>query len=405
MPSRVRERPPRHARTRRRQSARDRSPGSGTAPAGRRRGTRATTTPPAAERHGPAAARRARRQSPSRRERQHREVRRRPTRRSTAPSAAGTTARRARRCRTPSAPAAEPPRRAASRMNRERLAIVDRLELLGRQRPGAARAARRSARFMLGVRRQVALAAGQRVVAGPERDAALGRDQHEAPVHARVPGGPGRDDQARRRRAPRRPATRAANQQPQRGERQEEQHGRPRQGGEPGTAPPASPRPTEARGCAAANARSSSTRRAGEREHAVEASRSRRRPASTRAADRRRPASAAATRRAAGRPMRPAHHATSQTRRSPQPISACVTFTSAGDRGRAVRSAAIALPGTRHGPRAARKQRVERRAAEVLARRGRDAGDSGRTKPRPRARLRASSRYSCSSSVSGLSTQ
>ena len=77
----------------------------------------------------------------------------------------------------------------------------------------------------LGVGGHVAFAAGERVIAGPERHAAFGRDQHEPTVDAQVPRGPGRDDQrAPRLRAWRRQRMPAADDSQSERERHEEQH-------------------------------------------------------------------------------------------------------------------------------------------------------------------------------------
>ena len=78
-----------------------------------------------------------------------------------------------------------------------------------------------------GIRCQVTLTAGERVVAGPERHAALRCDEHEPLMYSDVAQGPRCDDQDRgyrqrdgQRRAP-------AEQEPADHQRQVKQHRRP----------------------------------------------------------------------------------------------------------------------------------------------------------------------------------
>ena len=222
----------------------------------------------------------------------------------------------------------------------------------------------------------------------PERDAALGGDQHEAAVLARVPDGPRHDDQRAREREQHDAAPLALPGQPERGERKEEEHRRPRQDGESGqraggqvqaAAPPIQREDGDA----------------GEGQHAEErlAPDVCRRPYQRRV-DGGQPASGPGGLRA-GRPARPARP---RARQAPRQATAWTM--------RIARSSGTSAAGGAPVTRMTAARNTGYTGARPKCSPGAGVPSGWRcTNPRPSATFRASSRYSRSSWVSGLSTQ
>ena len=132
-----------------------------------------------------ASAARARRSIARPRERQQQQVRHDRRHAGIASSEAYRTARSGPRCRTPSARAGR-----ATTPGRARSMRAPRGSRAARAAPGVRPACAAPQSQLVALDRrvggEVAFAGGERMVAGPERHAAFGRDQHEPSVHAEV---------------------------------------------------------------------------------------------------------------------------------------------------------------------------------------------------------------------------
>ena len=115
----------------------------------------------------------------------------------------------------------------------ERLAVVDRLHLFFVQ-IRVLRAQRLIGELQVWIRGHVAFAGGERVVARPERDAAVGGDQHEAAMMRHVARGPRSQHERQADRESGERQRLPLPEQPQAGQRDEEQRGRPHEDGQPG---------------------------------------------------------------------------------------------------------------------------------------------------------------------------
>ncbi len=141
------------------------------------------------------------------------------------------TARSARPGRTPCVSSRPSHHTGLARDESNRLAVIDRLELFGGQ-PRVLGPQPLVVALDCRIRRHVAFAGRQRMVAGPERDSAFRGDQHEAPMLLIIAHRPWRNDHERPDCYQHGPPQAMPQQQPRAEQHQEEQVHRPRERGQ-----------------------------------------------------------------------------------------------------------------------------------------------------------------------------